>query len=141
MKNIKFKICNFQFALSLFMLVIIFSSILILSCGGQKEDAGQTTLTYWQTYNDDENALFAELAAEYQASHPGVIIQATRLPFMGAEPKILTALATRTTPDIARPYSAENPPGMNITSSATLRESSMPNSPESGSTTLTPSIR
>jgi len=77
-----------------------------LSCGGgQKEtgeETGPVTLTYWQTYNDDENALFAELIEEYQATHPGVTIQTTRLPFMGAEPKILTALATRTTPDIAR---------------------------------------
>jgi multiple sugar transport system substrate-binding protein len=77
----------------------------ILSCGGGEEKAEQTgpvTLTYWQTYNDDENTLFAELVEEYQAAHPGVTIKTTRLPFMGAEPKILTALATRTTPDIAR---------------------------------------
>jgi len=77
-----------------------------LSCGGGQKDAGEgtgpVTLTYWQTYNDDENALFAELVEEYQASHPGITIKTTRLPFMGAEPKILTALATRTTPDIAR---------------------------------------
>ena len=36
---------------------------LALSCGGGKEEPGQetgpVTLTYWQTYNDDENALFA----------------------------------------------------------------------------------
>ncbi len=78
---------------------------LALSCGGGKDSGDETgpiTLTYWQTYNDDENALFAELVQEYQTAHPGVTIKTTRLPFMGAEPKILTALATRTTPDIAR---------------------------------------
>jgi len=81
---------------------MLFCLALLLSCGGSKEDSGLTTLTIWQTYNDDESALFAELLDEYQASHPEVTIKATRLPFMGAEPKILTALATRTTPDIAR---------------------------------------
>jgi multiple sugar transport system substrate-binding protein len=88
------------------LLFIFILTVLCLSCGGGKKDAGEetgpVTLTYWQTYNDDENALFSKLAEEYQADHPGVTIQATRLPFMGAEPKILTALATRTTPDIAR---------------------------------------
>jgi len=108
MKNSNLKICTVQFALSHSIpAIFLFAAIgLALSCGGGREDAGQdagpVTLTYWQTYNDDENALFAELAQEYQAGHPGVTIKTTRLPFMGAEPKILTALATRTTPDIAR---------------------------------------
>ncbi len=104
MKNLKFSVCNLQFDMSYLVLsILLFTAIgMTLSCGGGKEDTGHITLTYWQTYNDDENALFQQLSAKYQRDHPGVTIQATRLPFMGAEPKILTALATRTTPDIAR---------------------------------------
>ncbi|MCK4271596.1 extracellular solute-binding protein, partial [bacterium] len=83
--------------MSLFIL-----TALLISCGGGQKEEGLITLTIWQTYNDQENALFQELLTEYQVSHPDVTIKATRLPFVGAEPKILTALATRTTPDIAR---------------------------------------
>jgi multiple sugar transport system substrate-binding protein len=98
----EFRYSVFKSTISILYFLVLF---LVLSCGGGKdagEETGPVTLTYWQTYNDDENALFTELVEEYQAEHPGVSIEATRLPFMGAEPKILTALATRTTPDIAR---------------------------------------
>ena len=97
MKNFKFTICNLKFAISLFLI-----AALLLSCGGGKKEEGPVTLTIWQTYNDEENALFEQLLAEYHTDHPDLSIQTSRLPFMGAEPKILTALATRTTPDIAR---------------------------------------
>ena len=98
MKNLKSSIFNFQSS----MLFCLLLAALFIACGGGQKEEGPLTLTIWQTYNDQENALFEELLAEYQATHPDLIIQDTRLPFMGAEPKILTALATRTTPDIAR---------------------------------------
>jgi len=107
MNHSKTELFDARFPKPLFLPILLLCAAIavVLSCGGGKdagEQAGPVTLTYWQTYNDDENALFGELAEEYQASHPGVTIKTTRLPFMGAEPKILTALATRTTPDIAR---------------------------------------
>lgn len=102
MKNLKFTICNLQFTMTLFILLTLAIGIFLLSCGGGQKEEGPVPLTIWQTYNDEENALFQELLAEYQSTHTDVTIQDTRLPFMGAEPKILTALATRTTPDIAR---------------------------------------
>jgi multiple sugar transport system substrate-binding protein len=98
MKNLKSSIFNFQFT----MLFVSIIAAFILACGGDQKEKGPITLTIWQTYNDEENALFQELLKEYRASHPDVTVNATRLPFMGSEPKILTALATRTTPDIAR---------------------------------------
>jgi multiple sugar transport system substrate-binding protein len=102
MKNLKCTICNLQFEMNLFLLATLILATLSLSCGGGQKDNGSVTLTIWQTYNDEENALFQQLLSEYQRDHLDLTIQATRLPFMGTEPKILTALATRTTPDIAR---------------------------------------
>lgn len=72
---------------------------LVGGCGGGSE---QATLTIWQTYNDEEHPVFKEIVAQFEAAHPGVTIDVIRLPFAGAEPKIMTALTTRTEPDIAR---------------------------------------
>lgn len=69
-------------------------------CGGGSEQ--QATLTIWQTYNDEEHPVFKEIVAQFEAAHPGVTVDVVRLPFAGAEPKIMTALTTRTEPDIAR---------------------------------------
>jgi multiple sugar transport system substrate-binding protein len=77
--------------------------LLFSNCGKKQETAGGgIVLTLWETYNTEERPVFLEIVAEFEAAHPGVKIHSTNLPFMGAEPKILTALATRTTPDIAR---------------------------------------
>lgn len=68
---------------------------------GYTED-GKKLITIWQTYNDEEIKLFEKLLAEYEAAHPDIKFKHQSIPFFGSEPKILTALATRTTPDIAR---------------------------------------
>jgi ABC-type glycerol-3-phosphate transport system substrate-binding protein len=69
-------------------------------CGrGQGESA---TLTIWQTYNEEEYPVFKEIVESFKTAHPDVTIDVVRLPFAGAEPKIQTALTTRTEPDIAR---------------------------------------
>ncbi len=67
---------------------------------GKKEEAA--TLTIWQTYNDEEHPVFKEIVRQFKEAHPGITIDIVRLPFAGAEPKIQTALTTRTEPDIAR---------------------------------------
>jgi ABC-type glycerol-3-phosphate transport system substrate-binding protein len=74
-------------------------AIAAFGCGGREEAA---TLTIWETYNDEEHPIFKEIVAEFESAHPGVTIDVVRLPFAGAEPKIQTALTTRTEPDIAR---------------------------------------
>lgn len=70
-------------------------------CGG-KGDAGEATLTIWETYNDEERPVFKEIVARFEETHPGIAVDVIPLPFAGAEPKIVTALTTRTEPDIAR---------------------------------------
>jgi ABC-type glycerol-3-phosphate transport system substrate-binding protein len=72
----------------------------LAGCGGGEPEGA--TLTVWQTYNDEELPVFKEIKASFEESHPGVTIDLVRLPFAGAEPKIQTALTTRTEPDIAR---------------------------------------
>jgi ABC-type glycerol-3-phosphate transport system substrate-binding protein len=80
--------------------VIVLASLLLGGgCGGDEEKA---TLTIWQTYNDEEHPVFKEIVRRFEEAHPGITIDVVRLPFAGAEPKIQTALTTRTEPDIAR---------------------------------------
>jgi multiple sugar transport system substrate-binding protein len=82
--------------------VLICVLLFLSGCGQKKAAEDGIVLTLWETYNTEEKPVFLELVAEFEAAHPGVKIKPTNLPFMGSEPKILTALATRTTPDIAR---------------------------------------
>jgi len=80
-------------------LVAAAALVALAGCGGGEQAA---TLTIWQTYNEAENKVFKEIVGQFEEAHPGVTVDVVRLPFAGAEPKILTALTTRTEPDIAR---------------------------------------
>jgi ABC-type glycerol-3-phosphate transport system substrate-binding protein len=82
-------------------LLICMLALCIAGCGGEKHGGG-VVLTVWDTYNTDERALFLTLVQEFEAANPGIKIQPVSIPFDGLEPKILTALATDTAPDIAR---------------------------------------
>jgi ABC-type glycerol-3-phosphate transport system substrate-binding protein len=82
-------------------LTLALLATIVGGCGGGGE-RGQATLTVWQTYNDEESPVFKEIVAQFEAAHPGVTVDVVRLPFAGAEPKIMTALTTKTEPDIAR---------------------------------------
>lgn len=81
-------------------LLVVCAVALLAGCGGGQDDAA--TLTIWQTYNDEEYPVFKEIVESFRVAHPDITIDVVRLPFAGAEPKIQTALTTRTEPDIAR---------------------------------------
>ena len=81
-------------------LLVACAVALLAGCGGGQDTAA--TLTIWQTYNDEEYPVFKEIVESFRVAHPDITIDVVRLPFAGAEPKIQTALTTRTEPDIAR---------------------------------------
>ncbi|MBN2055030.1 extracellular solute-binding protein [bacterium] len=72
------------------------------SAAGAAPEAGPVELKIWETYNDEEHDLFMTLVEQYMQQHPGVTISVQQIPYGGHRNKIMTALATRTTPDIAR---------------------------------------
>jgi multiple sugar transport system substrate-binding protein len=82
--------------------IALAGAALALSCGGCGGGGEGATLTVWETYNDQEHPVFKEIVRRFEETHPGVTVDVVRLPFAGAEPKIVTALTTRTEPDIAR---------------------------------------
>ncbi len=58
-------------------------------------------ISIWVNYNDEEYRVFVEIVETYEELK-GIDVEVQRIPFDGTEQKVLTALATRTTPDIAR---------------------------------------
>jgi multiple sugar transport system substrate-binding protein len=82
------------------ILVVALATLALVQGCGQQEEAA--TLTVWETYNAEERAVFLSLVEEFKQAHPEISIEVTNIPFDGMEPKVLTALATETAPDIGR---------------------------------------
>ncbi len=61
-----------------------------------------TTLTIWETYNDEEHRVFSKIISDFEKKNPGVKITVQRVPFNGIEQKVLTAIAAGIPPDLAR---------------------------------------
>lgn len=61
-----------------------------------------TTMTIWETYNDEEHRVFMKIVSDFEKKNPGFQISVQRVPFRGIEQKVLTAIAAGIPPDIAR---------------------------------------
>ncbi|MEA3431159.1 MAG: extracellular solute-binding protein [candidate division WOR-3 bacterium] len=75
---------------TVFLIVAVLSQIILAR-----------TISIWVSYNDEEYRTFTEIVQNYEELK-GVKVKIQRIPFDGTEQKVLTALATRTAPDIAR---------------------------------------
>lgn len=84
--------------LSLIILSLVFSFFNGCKPQGQKT----TTLSIWETYNDEEHEVFMRIVSDFQKKNPGFNITVQRVPFRGIEQKVLTAIAGGIPPDIAR---------------------------------------
>lgn len=62
----------------------------------------QTTLTFWQTMNDEETATLQSLIKKYESQNAGVKIEVTNVPFSSREQKFSAAAQAGTAPDIMR---------------------------------------
>jgi ABC-type glycerol-3-phosphate transport system substrate-binding protein len=80
--------------------LILFPLIFLISCKGERGKS--KGLIIWESYNDEEHSVFMEIVNAYLKTHPDIKIEVQRIPFTGMEQKILTALAAKSTPDIAR---------------------------------------
>ena len=81
-----------------FLLILGFLSLFYTGCSKAKSSGA---LTIWESYNDEEHKLFLKIVQNFEKD-TGIKVEVQRIPFFGMESKILTALATRSTPDIAR---------------------------------------
>ncbi len=85
--------------LSVFFAII--TAILFIGCSNGNKARESNSLTIWESYNDEEHAVFMEIVDSFQKK-TGIKVEVQRIPFNGMEQKLLTALASRTNPDIAR---------------------------------------
>ncbi|RKZ23593.1 hypothetical protein DRQ18_00120, partial [bacterium] len=74
---------------------------LVLSFLGCAPQGQENVLTIWESYNDQEHELFMQIVREF-SKKTGIEVHVQRIPFFGMETKVLTAIATRSTPDVAR---------------------------------------
>jgi multiple sugar transport system substrate-binding protein len=67
-----------------------------------EEPAAPVTVTYWHTMSDPETAQLEEVIAAFEASNPGIKVEATRYAYDDFKPALLTSLAGGEAPDTAR---------------------------------------
>lgn len=84
-----------------FLLLILASGLISSGCV-RKQARQANKLVIWESYNDEEHAVFTQIVEKFKAQNPDIEIEIQRIPFDGMEQKVLTALASKTTPDIAR---------------------------------------
>lgn len=81
--------------------ITLFFALMVLLSGCSNKVTSSNTLVIWESYNDEEHAVFMEIVDSFQ-SKTGIKVEVQRIPFSGMEQKLLTALASKTQPDIAR---------------------------------------
>lgn len=66
--------------------------------------SGPVTITFWNAYNAQAEEPYVEktLIPAFEASHPGITVQAVNIPYDQFHQKLLTAIAGGTAPDVAR---------------------------------------
>lgn len=95
--------------ISLLLIAISVAILIFYIPSRKKEKAHEKVITIWETYNDEEHAVFLEIVDEFQKIHPEIKIKVQRIPWTGHERKLQVAMITHTAPDIARIDTAFTP--------------------------------
>jgi len=86
-------------------LLVILGAVFVFSSCKQPEQAGGKSngpdLVIWESYNDEEHAVFTTIVDSF-SKKTGLKVKVQRIPFDGMEQKLLTAIATKNVPDLAR---------------------------------------
>ena len=88
----------------LLILCLLVAGLCLTGCGQREErdQNGRMILTFWHTYNDQEEALLKKIIGEWEKTNASFTVRAVRIPFDGHKPKIRTALTVERGPDMAR---------------------------------------
>ncbi len=90
---------------SLLLMAIFGGFLFFASCKGSGKGnaskSGEADLVIWESYNDEEHAVFMTIVDSF-SKRTGLKVKVQRVPFDGMEQKLLTAIATKNVPDLAR---------------------------------------
>ena len=84
-----------------FIVLVLFAGVITTGCSTSNKKTSKNSLTIWESYNDEEHGVFMAIVDSFEKK-TNIKINVQRIPFNGMEQKLLTALASRTNPDIAR---------------------------------------
>ncbi|MFZ2956500.1 MAG: extracellular solute-binding protein [Candidatus Ozemobacteraceae bacterium] len=86
------------------VLIAVLGVITMTGCNEREEKTadGRIILTFWHTYNDQEEKLLKDIIKDWEKQVASYTIRAIRIPFDGHKPKIRTALTVERGPDMAR---------------------------------------
>jgi len=86
----------------LFLMIILLSIIMILISGKKVSDKNKTKISFWCTdaYDDNKNAVWQQLADEYMAVNPKVLIEVSIIPNEALKQKLSVSLVSGELPDI-----------------------------------------
>ncbi len=90
---------------SLLLILAFLISMLATGCGRQKQAAapgGKTTITFWHTFNNQEQATLSELIKEFEAQNPDIAVEVQAVPYEAAQNKFKIAAQAGQAPDVMR---------------------------------------
>jgi arabinogalactan oligomer/maltooligosaccharide transport system substrate-binding protein len=92
---------------------VIALSLVVAATAAQAGRATQkaTTITFWQTMNDQETVTLKDLVAKFEASHPDIKVDMTTVPFDQHGQKFTTAAQAGQAPDVMRADTAPDVQG------------------------------
>jgi arabinogalactan oligomer/maltooligosaccharide transport system substrate-binding protein len=81
------------------------------SVGARTQRTQKTTITFWQTMNDQESVTLKDLVSKFEASHPDISIDMVTVPFDQHGQKFITAAQAGQAPDVMRADTAPDVAG------------------------------
>lgn len=89
-------------ALLLALTAVILAATAVVSTASARTDAQVTTITFWQTMNEEETKTLTGIVNAFQKANPGIKVKMTYVPFDQAQAKYATAAQGGKAPDVLR---------------------------------------
>jgi arabinogalactan oligomer / maltooligosaccharide transport system substrate-binding protein len=97
MKRLSWRVLSLAFA----VLAVVAVAAVGATTGSARPHA-TTTITFWQTMNEEETATLKTIVDAFEASHPAIKVDMVYVPFDQAQQKFATAAQAGKAPDVLR---------------------------------------
>ena len=100
MRSIRSRAIALAFAAVLAALLVVASAAARVDSPAKAQ--ATTTITFWQTMNDEETKTLKTIVANFQKANPSIKVNMTYVPFDQAQAKFATAAQGGKAPDVLR---------------------------------------